>query len=107
MVSGSGIKNKILEAMALRRAVVSTPLGAEGIEHVPGRDLLLGSTATELAEHILGLLDEPARARQIGDAARRLVEQRYSWQRVADQYSDLYSVLTAPSSTSGPQHHEH
>jgi glycosyltransferase involved in cell wall biosynthesis len=95
MVTGSGIKNKVLEAMACGRAVVSTPLGAEGVEVVPGRDIEIARTPSEFVSKIRALLDDPERAIALGRAARGLVESRYSWDHVVDQYESLYQSVCA------------
>jgi len=78
MVSGSGIKNKILEAWAMQRAVVATSVAARGLE---GRDsLLVADDAAGFAREVLKLLgDAPLRAR-LGESGRRVAEQRYSWE---------------------------
>ena len=76
---GGGTRLKILEAMAMGKAVVSTSLGAEGLDVVPERDLCIADDAAGFAEQIGHLLDEPERADRLGVAARRLVESRYGW----------------------------
>jgi glycosyltransferase involved in cell wall biosynthesis len=97
MVSGSGIKNKVLEAMACERAVVSTPLGIEGIDAVPGRDVEIAAEPAEFATRVLRLLEHPEQSQEMGRAARRLVESRYSWHQVVEQYDRLYRSLRAES----------
>ncbi len=77
--SGGGTRLKILEAMAMRRPVVSTLLGAEGLEVTPGFDILLGSTAQELASHVCSLLTDGELRTRLGRAGRRLVETKYDW----------------------------
>jgi glycosyltransferase involved in cell wall biosynthesis len=94
MVSGSGIKNKVLEAMACERAVVSTPLGLEGIDAVPDRDVVVASSPADFASSVLTLLSCPERARELGRSARQLVESLYSWQQVVVQYDHIYQSLT-------------
>jgi sugar transferase (PEP-CTERM/EpsH1 system associated) len=74
-----GIQNKVLEAMAMARPVVASPAAFEGIEAEPGRHLFVAETAEAQAEAISGLLDDPQRARVLGQAARRRMEQVYRW----------------------------
>lgn len=76
---GGGTRLKIVEAMAMARPIVSTTLGAEGIEALPGRDLLVADTPDAFAAQVLRLLDDPVAAARLGSAARRLSEERYSW----------------------------
>ena len=78
---GGGTRLKILEAMAMGKAMVSTSLGAEGLDVVPERDLLFADDAAAFAAQIGRLLDDPALGRRIGAAARRVVEARYGWGR--------------------------
>ena len=73
-----GIQNKVLEAMAMARPVVASPAAFEGIEAEPGRELLLASPP-EQAAAISHLLAHPAKAREVGLAARRRMESHYRW----------------------------
>jgi sugar transferase (PEP-CTERM/EpsH1 system associated) len=75
-----GIQNKILEAMAMARAVIASPAAFAGIEAEPGRDLIVAESAPEQARAIAGLLADPARAAAIGASARRRMEQAYRWE---------------------------
>ncbi len=93
---GAGIRNKILEAMAMGRPVVSTPLGAEGIEVEPGENILLGKNAEELATRVVQLLRDEAICTRLSRGGRRLVERLYSWKKVGDSYESLYHQVTSP-----------
>jgi polysaccharide biosynthesis protein PslH len=93
---GGGTRLKILEAMAMGRAIVSTTVGAEGLEVRPGEDLLVADDAAGFAAAAGRLLDEPALAARLGAAARRLVEARYSWDAAAERLERFYRSLTAP-----------
>jgi polysaccharide biosynthesis protein PslH len=73
-----GIQNKVLEAMALAKPVIASPAAFEGIEAEPGRELVLAA-APEQAAAIAHLLAHPAKAREIGRAARRRMESHYRW----------------------------
>jgi sugar transferase (PEP-CTERM/EpsH1 system associated) len=95
LVSGSGIKNKVLEAFAMGRPVVGTPLAVEGVTAEAGRDVVVADGAQAMAEAVAALLADPARGAAIGAAARTLVEQRYSWDAAADRYAALYAELAA------------
>lgn len=74
-----GIQNKVLEAMAMGRPVVASPAAFEGIDAAPGRDLLVAEGSKAQAEAVLALLADPGRAGAMGKAARRRMEDGYSW----------------------------
>lgn len=93
MVSGSGIKNKVLEALAMGRPVVATSLAAEGVDVRADRDLLVADGPAALAEAVVSLLDDPARAAALGAAGRAVVERRYTWAACAAAYAGLYAEL--------------
>jgi glycosyltransferase involved in cell wall biosynthesis len=78
MVSGSGIKNKILEAWSMQRAVVATPVAAGGLEGATDALLVSGDPAG-FAQAVSRLLADPAARVRLAGNGRRLVEQRYSW----------------------------
>jgi len=90
---GSGMRLKILEAFALRRAVVSTSLGAEGIEYEDGRNIVIRDKAEEFAEGIVDLLSNPGKAEKLGWNARALVEEKYGWDKVAVNFREEVSRL--------------
>jgi len=90
---GGGTRLKILEAMALGTPVVSTSKGAEGLTVTPGEDILIADTPTEFASAVLRLLgDESLRAR-LASSGRRLLKERYSWQRCARRLEQLISQV--------------
>ena len=87
---GGGTRLKIVEAMAMGKAIVSTTLGAEGIEAVPGRDLIIQDEAAAFADAVSRLLADPGLAARIGKSARRLAVQRYSWIEAAQALEVFY-----------------
>jgi glycosyltransferase involved in cell wall biosynthesis len=76
---GGGTRLKILEAMAMGRPVVSTRIGAEGIDIADGEQVLLGDTPEAFAAQVRRTLDDAELCRRMGTAARRLVEEKYGW----------------------------
>ena len=85
---GGGTRLKIFEALAMAKAVVSTAIGAEGLPLTPGRDFLQADDPAAFARAVTSLLRDPARRRAVGSAGRRLVEERYSWPRVVDEFEN-------------------
>lgn len=77
---GGGTRLKILEAMAMAMPVVSTTLGAEGIEATDGADILLADDPVTFASTVERVLDDPLLASRLGRGGRALVEDRYSWE---------------------------
>jgi glycosyltransferase involved in cell wall biosynthesis len=95
---GGGTRLKIVEGMAMGKAIVSTKLGAEGIEAVPGRDLLVADQPAAFAEAVNRLLAEPGLAARIGGSARRLATQQYAWSGAARALENFYrQILEAGS----------
>jgi glycosyltransferase involved in cell wall biosynthesis len=90
---GSGTRLKVLEAFAFGKPTVSTRVGAEGIEARDGEELLLRDEPEAMAEAVLLLLDDPDRARRLGERARALAEERYDWRRIGAQLVELYRGL--------------
>jgi glycosyltransferase involved in cell wall biosynthesis len=86
---GSGTRLKILEAMALGVPVVSTRKGAEGLDVVDGHHLLLADEPAEFASRTLAALQDTALRQRLITQARRLVEQRYDWHIISQQFVDL------------------
>ncbi|HYM20929.1 MAG TPA: glycosyltransferase family 4 protein [Candidatus Kapabacteria bacterium] len=87
---GSGMRLKLLDFFAAGKAVVSTRIGAEGNKGTDGTHLFLRDDAESFAISVLRLLrDAPLRA-QIGANARKLTEDEYSWQRIAQEFVKVY-----------------
>ncbi|GAW94072.1 glycosyltransferase [Calderihabitans maritimus] len=83
---GAGIQNKILEAMALKKAVVTTPVGVRGIHGAePGRHLLAAASTEEIAETVAKVLEDEELRRHLGKHGRALVEQKYTWEVIEPQ----------------------
>jgi len=90
MKAGGGTRIKILDSMAAGTPVVSTRVGAEGIDARDGESIVLADEAAAFARAIADLARSPERARSIAAAARRLVEERYAWPRVLAPLVDGY-----------------
>ena len=86
---GGGTRLKIFEAMAMRKAVVSTTIGAEGLPVIPGEHILLADTADAFAAEVIGLLDNPERRKAIAESSHALVNQRFRSELVAQQFEEI------------------
>jgi sugar transferase (PEP-CTERM/EpsH1 system associated) len=93
--SGGGMRVKILEALARGIPVVSTTIGYEGIDLVPGEHLLVADTPQEFAAAVTRLLRDPALGERIAAAGRRRVLERYDWRAVCPQMDAVYERLAA------------
>lgn len=94
MVSGGGMKNKMLEALALEKAVVSTPLGMESIAGaVKGVHYVEASTPEDLAESVLALLKDPARCKTLGSNARQLILTQHTWRHVGEKLRSVAEAM--------------
>jgi glycosyltransferase involved in cell wall biosynthesis len=87
---GGGTRLKIVEAMAMGKAIVSTTLGAEGIECVAGRDLLVENEPAAFAAAVNNLLAQRGLAARIGQSARQLAVERYAWSGAARALERFY-----------------
>lgn len=88
---GAGIKNKLLEALAMRLPIVATPLSVEGIAAQTGKHLMLAELDT-FAETCLNVLQNPQLQAMLSANSRALIENAYSWENVADDYCHLYAA---------------
>jgi polysaccharide biosynthesis protein PslH len=91
-VSGGGIKNKLLEAAAMGKPVVCTPLGASGIRHRGDAPIRFASTAEQFAAAVADLWTDDAKRRALGEAARAWVLEHHTWQATARQALDELSA---------------
>lgn len=108
MVSGSGMKNKILEACAAGCPVVTTPLGADGLPVGEAHGILCARTPDAFAATVVELIRRPEKSRALGAAAADMVASRFTWQASAQK---LHSLLVehlrqgrTPQSSKLPPH---
>ena len=92
MRAGTGLQNKVLEAMAAGTPVVATPAAIAALDVRPGEHLLVADDAAAIATATVALLRDPARARTMAAAARDLVERRYSWKDSARAVEDAWTA---------------
>jgi glycosyltransferase involved in cell wall biosynthesis len=82
---------KILNAMAMGLPVVSTTIGAEGIDITDGQDLLIADEPQAFADAVVRVLNDPDLGRRLGSAARRLMERCYAWEVVGPRLLSIYT----------------
>lgn len=90
---GSGMKNKILEAMALGLPIVGYAGSAAGIDCIPGKDLEIAVDPSDFAAKVLRLLRDPAEAKLLADRGSLLVKEKYSWDVRARAYEEIYQQV--------------
>jgi glycosyltransferase involved in cell wall biosynthesis len=90
---GGGVRLKLLEALAMQTPIVSTSMGAEGVQGLhTGEHLLLADTPAAFAQAILRLLNDPALGQRLGIAGRVFVQKHYDWQVIVPR---LEAVIAA------------
>lgn len=89
---GGGTRLKIYESMAARTPVVSTTIGAEGLEYHPGLDIEIADQPEHFAEHCVRLLEDRARRRALASEAWDLVNRHFSWEAVSKDFENLLKL---------------
>jgi glycosyltransferase involved in cell wall biosynthesis len=89
MRKGAGIKNKLLQAWAMEKAVVATPIACGGLRARPDENIVVARGAAALAARIVALLGDAPRRRRLGAAARDTVLEHYTWTRRSAALADL------------------
>ncbi|KAA9339710.1 glycosyltransferase [Hymenobacter busanensis] len=89
MRTGTGLQNKLLEAMAMGRPSVTTPLANNALHATAGQHVLVGRTTEELAAHVRHLLEKPTEAAGLGANGREFVREQYNWEASTERLADL------------------
>jgi sugar transferase (PEP-CTERM/EpsH1 system associated) len=100
---GGGSRLKILEAMAAGIPVVSTTLGAEGLDVQHGKNILIADTNEQLVAAIISIVENEDRRKELGTAGRALVADHYDWSRLGVSLFKTYEELLATRSNQSPQ----
>jgi glycosyltransferase involved in cell wall biosynthesis len=93
LLSGSGIRVKIIEAMSLGKAIVSTSLGAQGINHTHGENILIADSTEEFAASISQLYANAELRRRLGQNAREFALQKFDLARIGQRKLDFYDTF--------------
>lgn len=91
LLTGAGIKNKVLEAMALKKAIVSTSIGVEGICGTNGVHYIVNDNAQEFAESVCRLYSDKELCQKLGNNAFEYVKNNYTWEKCVDLLIQLYT----------------
>ncbi|NEU10181.1 glycosyltransferase family 4 protein [Flavihumibacter sp. R14] len=92
--SGSGMRVKIIEGMAMKKCIISTSLGAEGIRYEHGKNILIADTADDFYRYILQCTTDSGLVERIGEYARLLFEKDHHIEPVAKRMMNFYQKLT-------------
>ncbi len=93
---GGGTRLKILDAMSMGCAIVSTSVGCEGIEVTDGKDIIIADEADAFARKIIQMVRDPNMRRSLRDNARKTAVDKYSWKKIAPRLEDVYRKLASP-----------
>lgn len=96
MQIGTGLQNKLLEAMAMRMPCVTSDLANNAVGAVPGESILIGHQPQDYADHILRLLDQPAERELLAANGHRFVRNAFDWDRAAERMDDLMTTKPPP-----------
>jgi glycosyltransferase involved in cell wall biosynthesis len=92
IVDGGGTRLKILDALAMGKAVVSTSIGVEGLNVRNGEHLLVADAPQDFANQVLRLFDDPALRQTLAANGRAMVEECYSWDAVGRHLEEAYRI---------------
>ena len=93
LLSASGMRVKIIEGMAMSKCIIATTVAAEGINCVPGKDILIANTADEFYRSILQCITNPGKWKEIGDNARTMVKRNHNISVMAERMLNTYTSL--------------
>lgn len=93
LLSGSGMRVKIIEGMAMRKCIIATSMAAEGIRCQHGKDILIADTADEFYRAILQCVTHPTQWQEIGENARKTVERDHDINTISQRMLKVYEKL--------------
>jgi polysaccharide biosynthesis protein PslH len=93
LLSAGGMRVKIIEGMALGRVIISTAIGAEGIDYIDGENILIANNAKEFNNKLIWLKAYPEKLYEIGQNGKKLVETYYNNQRITEKLLSFYDKV--------------
>ena len=94
LLSGSGIRIKIIESMAMGKTVITTMIGAEGIQYSEYNNIIIADNPTKIVETICRISKEPEELKRIGRNARKLIEDIYDNKKIIDRLLIFYDEIS-------------
>jgi len=88
--AGGGMRVKIIDAWSWELPIVSTTIGAEGVQYTDGENLLIGDSADDFAGATLRFLRDPETANRIAQGGRQTAEKAYEWRKVYKSWDEVY-----------------
>lgn len=89
MISGSGLQNKLLEAMAMQLPCITSSIANEALKANDGTEVLVGNDAQQVADHIIALLKDEVRRNTLAANGYAFVRKNYDWKRFAQQLNGI------------------
>ncbi len=90
---GGGTRLKILEAMSMKIPVVSTVLGAEGLDVEDGKNILIARNDDEFAQKVIGVIKDKNLSKHLSENGRTLMEEKYDWDKIGNKLNDFIEVF--------------
>lgn len=94
LLSGSGMRLKIVEALAMKKCVLSTSIGAEGIVVQPEKEIFLADEPRAFGDRLLDLLRHPEKGRTAAERGHEAIVKRYDWNLLIRRYLEFYQALS-------------
>jgi glycosyltransferase involved in cell wall biosynthesis len=86
---GGGTRLKILDALAMGKAIVSTSIGCEGIDVTPGENILVGDSPEDFTNQVVRVCQDAPLRNSLGREGRKLVEEKYAWKLIGSRLTEL------------------
>ena len=93
LFSGSGIRIKIIEGMALGKTIISTDIGAEGIDFTDGKNILIANTPEEFLKAVEKCTGNKQFCEEVGNNARKLIESKYNLDSIIRKLEGFYKMI--------------
>ena len=91
---GTGLQNKLLEAMSMRLPAITSPLANASLGAKPNEEILIGSNAEEMAKNIIILLTDTEKAEQIAQAGFDFTNRVYDWGKATERLEEAMKSIT-------------